>query len=175
MVGLVLAAGLTVGLFSGVGTGPSSGGRPAIGDAAPSFTLPRLGGGGTVGTPSSGGGNGRPAVLLFFASWCGPCQTEIPALAAAVKAQHDSGSPLSRVPVLGVDTADPRGLAFVRASGVTFPVGSDATYDVTQGVYGFPGDPYAVAVDRNGRIVAIKGGPLSVAGLERWQRRLVAR
>jgi len=175
LVGIVLAAALGIGLFTGVGTKASSGGRPQVGSPAPAFTLPRLGGRGTVGTPSTAGGDGRPAVLLFFASWCPPCRAELPALAAAVHRERASASPLAAVPVIGIDTADPNGAAFVRSAGVTFPVASDADYRVTENLYGFPGDPYAVAIDRSGRIVHIQGGPLSVSRLAHWQRELLGR
>jgi cytochrome c biogenesis protein CcmG/thiol:disulfide interchange protein DsbE len=175
LVGIVLAAALGIGLFTGVGTTASSGGPPQVGSPAPAFTLPRLGGQGTVGTPSTAGGDGRPAVLLFFASWCPPCRAELPALAAAVNRERASASPLAAVPVIGIDTADPNGAAFVRSAGVTFPVASDADYSVTEHLYGLPGDPYAVAINRSGRIIHIEGGPLSVARLARWQRELLGR
>jgi cytochrome c biogenesis protein CcmG/thiol:disulfide interchange protein DsbE len=146
-----------------------------VGDQAPTFALDRLGGSGRVGTPAQGGGNGRPAVLVFFASWCAPCQGEIPALATTIRNQHATHSPLAAVPVIGVDTLDPtaNALAFVRHSGVTFPVGNDSASDVTNGLYYFQGDPETVYIHANGVIAAITYGPTTPAQLASWERRLL--
>jgi thiol-disulfide isomerase/thioredoxin len=174
VVGLVLAVGLAIGLFTGVGT-HSSGGRPGAGSAAPTFSVPRLGGGASVGVPIDGGGHGRPAVLLFFASWCVPCQKEIPALAATYRRQQAEHTRLARVALVGVDgddgTADAK--TFVHHAGVTFPVGVDHRYTVTEGLFYFTGLPEAVFVNGDGSIAAIHYGALSSDQLVRWQQRLL--
>jgi peroxiredoxin len=173
IVGLVAAAGLAIGLFTGVGTGGTAS-RPVVGGPAPTFSLPRLGGTGTVGTPTNGGGNGHPAVLLFFGNWCPSCHTELPALASAIHTQQQSGGPLARVQVIGVDdfdrTADAQ--AFIQSSGVTFPVGFDPTAVVTNGLYYLPGDPAAVFIEGNGTISAIKYGPITVDQLTTLAKKL---
>ena len=81
--------------------------------------------------PADGGGDGRPAVLLFFASWCAPCQKEIPALAAAYRSPAGRRSRLARVAARSGSTATTRPRrpsAFVHSAGVTFPVGADRRY-----------------------------------------------
>lgn len=163
----VIAVG--VGLFTTVG---SWSGSRTTSTEAPSFSLPRLGGGSPVGVPRSGGGHGRAAVLLFMASWCGPCQEEIPVLASTVRQQQSTGGPLATISVIGVDTLDPTSsaLGFVRRSGVTFPVGADTEADVTQGLFHFVGDPETVFIDGSGRITAIKYGPVSSAEFVRLER-----
>jgi thiol-disulfide isomerase/thioredoxin len=173
LVGLVLAGALAIGLFTGVGTRASAG-PPQTGSAAPTFSLHKLGGPGTVGTPADGGGNGHPAILLFFASWCAPCRGEIPALAAAYRQAQATGGPLTGVRLIGVDGADPTSdaLAFVHASGVTFPVAADADYQVTENLYYFTGDPEAVAITADGQIAHIQRGPITVAQLQAWARQL---
>ncbi len=176
LLGLVIAGLLAVGLFAGVGVGRGGGAAPHAGSPVPAFSLHALEGTGQVGVPADGGGGGRPAVLLFFASWCTPCQAEIPALAAAWKGQRQSHSRLGQVALVGVDGADPtsHGRSFVKQAGVTFPVGADPTYDVTQGQFQFAGLPEAVFVRGDGTIAGIHLGALSVSSFVSWERRLLA-
>jgi thiol-disulfide isomerase/thioredoxin len=173
LLGVVLAIALGVGLFTSFGSSPTSG-QLQVGELAPAFSLPKLTGAGRVGVPADGGGHGRPAVVLFFASWCAPCRAEIPALARIYRQQQASRSPLAKVALLGVDTADPEpnALNFVRSSGVTFPVAADAQYVVIDR-YGFVGDPDAVFVEGNGTVAGIEEGPLSAASLVSWEHRLL--
>jgi peroxiredoxin len=175
VVGLIVAAGLGVGLFTGVGTdtGSTDGGRPVVGSTAPPFTLPRLGGG-TVSDPPVGAA-GRPVVLLFFGNWCPQCHGELPVLAAAVRTQHNVDGPLAGIVVEGVDSFDTAAAArsFTRSAGVTFPVGLDRDADVTNGLYYFPGDPVAVFIDGAHRITAIRFGPLSASEFEQQERSIL--
>jgi hypothetical protein len=83
----------------------------------------------------------------------------------AVHNQESGSGPLKKVAVVGVDSLDSpsQAASFAASSGVTFPVGSDGDAQVTSSLYGFIGDPYAVFVSGNGKIVAIHRGPLSVS------------
>lgn len=170
---MVLAVGLGVGLFTSFGS-PSHSGRLQAGDAAPRFSLPALSGHGQVGLPADGAGLGRPSVVLFFASWCAPCHTEVPALARTYRHQQAVHSPLARVAMVGVDTADPtsNALAFVHQSGVTFPVGADRRYQVIDR-YRFMGDPDAVFVRADGTVAGVHEGPLTTGQLVHWEHRLL--
>ena len=175
LVGLVLAIGLGIGLFTSIGT-PAKSGIPQVGGEVPSFSAPRLNGSGTVQVPADGGGGGTPAVLLFFGDWCTACHAELPPLATAVRHQEAAGGPLAKVRVIGVDSEDSRqeGTAFVTASGVEFPVARDPGIAITNGDFYFEGDPYAVFVTGNGTISAIVPGPLSVARFTADEEKLVA-
>lgn len=131
-----------------------------IGQPVPTFSLPNLMGPGTVGVPENGGGNGKAAVLVFFASWCGPCQKEMPSLAAAV----NEGA-AGKAAVIGIDGADQpaAAIAFVQKNDITFPVGADSLYSVTSGKFGFAGLPETVFVNAKGIVTEIHFGATTPA------------
>ncbi len=75
LVGLALAGRLQdVAPALGVG----SGGVARVGATAPDFSLPTLEG----GTARLSSQRGRVVVLNYWATWCEPCRTEMPALQA---------------------------------------------------------------------------------------------
>lgn len=80
---LPLAAliGLGAAFVFGLGRDPNHLESALIGRPAPAFDLPSLHGEGRF-TRAELTAGGRPAVLNFFASWCGPCRVEHPILAA---------------------------------------------------------------------------------------------
>lgn len=127
---------------------------PKVGTQAPTFSLHRLVGTGTVSLASL---RGRPVVLNFWASWCIPCKTEAPALERAWARYRARG-----VVFLGVDYHDLASDArrFVAAHGLTFPTLQDGSGDVT-GSYGISQVPETYIVDRAGRIVAHLAGPIT--------------
>jgi thiol-disulfide isomerase/thioredoxin len=190
VIGVVLAAALGVGLFTSIGTSqgsPGSGsgsgsasgsGGPYAGGPVPRFTASNVGpvGGSRVAVPADGGGEGTPAVLLFFGNWCPSCHQELPPLAAAVRQEAASGSPLARIHVIGVDSEDsvPDAKGFIHSSGVTFPVAYDPDISITSGDFYFTGDPYAVFVRGNGTIDRIvRGAVLTPSSFEADERALV--
>ena len=87
--------------------------KARIGSLAPDFVLPGLDG--RRVTLSSF--RGRPVVLTFFASWCHPCEDDMPILE---RAQHDDGDRIAVVGVNYLDFPDDT-RAFVQRLGVTFP------------------------------------------------------
>ncbi|MGH9017922.1 MAG: TlpA family protein disulfide reductase [Acidimicrobiales bacterium] len=154
-VGVVLAAGLWIGL--------AVVGAPAL-SKAPSFSLPKLGGGPRVTVPIVGEGAHEAVVLTFFASWCGPCHSELPSFA---RVAHEAQTAGDRIRFIGIDDNEKAapGLAFARTSGVTFPVGRDY-YSLTAPKYGVIGNPATVFIDAAGDVTRIVHGPVSTATLE---------
>ena len=71
----VVAIGLVVAWIVRDTSGPTA----VRGGAAPEFTVTLIGGG-EFDLASHLEEDGRPIVLNLWASWCGPCRTEIPAI-----------------------------------------------------------------------------------------------
>lgn len=111
--------------------------------------------------------HGRPAIVHFWASWCGPCQKEAPELARLGRELH------GRATLVGVDYTDAAGSAraFIARHGWRFPILADPSGS-TGDAYGLNGLPTTFLVDAHGRIVRRLTGPQTAAGLLRAVQRL---
>jgi len=127
---------------------------PKVGAQAPGFRLRRLGASGTVDLHSL---RGKPVVLNFWASWCGPCKSEAPVLEGAWSKYR------SKVQFVGVDFHDVTSDAkrFVDAHALTFPMVQDGSGDVTETRYGITQVPETFVLDRNGKVVLHLAGPVN--------------
>lgn len=137
---------------------------------AASFTLPRLGGGPAVRVPVVDHGREAPVVLTFFASWCGPCNAELPTVASVARQLTVSGSPVEFVGVDGNDL-DSSGLALVHRAGVAFAVGADHTSAIAPR-FGIGGYPATVFIDRDGTVAHVVRGPVTASVLRTWAARI---
>jgi cytochrome c biogenesis protein CcmG/thiol:disulfide interchange protein DsbE len=104
---------------------------------------------------------GKPALVNFWASWCGPCDREAPELRRFSRRLN------GRATLVGVDWNDALGGArkFINKNGWAFPNLRDGN-GVTGNRYGLSGLPNTFVLDANGRIVKVLRGPQTVAGLE---------
>src|ERR1700722_10713288 len=98
-VAAIAVVGLGIGLLTSIGTS-SNGGPPHAGGKAPTFSLPGVNVANTVGTPESGGGDGRPMVVLFMGDWCTICHSELPPLAAKIRSLQEGHGGLSQLVVI---------------------------------------------------------------------------
>jgi len=62
---------------------------------------------------------GRPLIINFWATWCGPCKHEIPAFIDLVEKYHDQ-----KLTVLGISVDDPPEdlLPFAAEYGINYPI-----------------------------------------------------
>ncbi|MDR0320969.1 MAG: redoxin family protein [Treponema sp.] len=93
---------------------------------------------------------GNVVFLNFWATWCPPCRIEMPSMENLYQELKDRG--LSMVAVNTGETAE-QASAFMRESGLSFPVALDRTGSVS-GQYGIQAIPTTYILDRRGLIVA---------------------
>ncbi len=119
---------------------------------------------GTVQTVSQY--KGRIVVLNFWATYCVPCRAEMPDLAAIQNEYAALG-----VQVIGASTDEaadrPKVLQFIKETKINFPVWMGATNaDLTRFGLG-EALPGTVVIDKNGAIVRVISGVVTVADLKK--------
>jgi len=158
---LVLAATLPILLLTLLGAallGRVPAGSTTVGAAAPDFSLADL-----DGNPVHLADlRGRPVVLNFWASWCGPCVEEFPLLREAAARHADDG-----LAVIGIVYQDRSEAArdFMVRHGATWPAAMDPGERVAS-AYGILGPPETFFIGRDGTIVARQFGQFSAASLD---------
>ena len=146
----VMAVLAIVGLL-GFGLLKKGDGGVGIGSAAPADTVEVLG---TDDQASLADYRGKWVLLNVWASWCGPCKQESPALQAFAEANR------SKLTVIGVDTQDASedGLGFVDEYDLGYPQWHDGDGDYADDL-GTAGVPESFLVDPSGKLVAHYPGP----------------
>lgn len=143
------------------GTAAAQDRPPQVGGPAPALALEQLNG----GTADLTSLRGRPVVVNFWATWCGPCREEMPDLASRWRAHQSAG-----LEVLAVNSTDQeRGKdvrRFVERLGLPFPVLLDKRGRMRER-YALTTLPTTVFVDSAGVVRAVHSGALSSEQLDR--------
>ncbi len=105
---------------------------------------------------------GRPVIVNFWASWCGPCVEEFPLLREAVERHGPHG-----LAVVGIvyDDRSEAARGFMQRNDATWPAAMDPGLRVAD-AYGIVGVPETFFIGRDGTIVARQIGQFSAASLE---------
>ena len=114
---------------------------------------------------------GKPVVLNFWASWCGPCKSEMPAFEAAYLEQ---GAEVQFVMVnlTGNSETVETASSFIAGAGYTFPVFFD-TAGEGAAAYRVSSIPATYFIDSDGNIVASHVGAMNSATLENYLAKIL--
>jgi len=151
---------------SGQNTQPSQGGfgTSPTGSPAQDFTLRTLDG----QTVKLSDFRGHPVVINFWATWCGPCQAEMPLLSKMYGEEKDNG-----VIVLAVDVQETPSIVqrYADQKQLPFTVLLDQSGAIT-GQYRVRAYPTTFFVDANGVVQSWQVGALSQTTLSRHLDRI---
>jgi len=112
---------------------------------------------------------GQVVLLNAYASWCPPCQVELPVLAEADRERPD-------LQVVGIDIADlpEAGLGVLTAAGADYPAFDDPRGLLLAAFTATPtrGLPFSVFIDAQGRVAGRIIGPATAGMIEEAMRRI---
>ena len=108
---------------------------------------------------------GTVALVNLWATWCGPCKEEMPALQAFYEKHQNEG-----FTVIAVNDGDPTAdvVQFVKDFKLTFPVWLDPTYIATEQAFKTLGLPSSYVIDRDGIVRSYWVGAINLKNLERY-------
>ena len=115
---------------------------------------------------------GKPVLLNFWASWCGPCQMEMPDFQKFYETHGDKVNFVIVNLTDGQQETVESASAFIAEKGYTFPVYYDTDIDAAM-KYGVSAVPVSYFIDAEGYFVAWAQGALSADMLQQGMELLL--
>lgn len=115
---------------------------------------------------------GKPIVINFWTSWCGPCKSELPSFNSLYKKYKDD------VTFLMINLTDGQRETvdsikeFVSSNGFSFPVYYDIGYDASR-AYGIHSIPETVFIRADGSLHDTRIGAMSETVLENYIKQII--
>lgn len=107
---------------------------------------------------------GKPVVLNFWASWCGPCKSEMPHFDKLYQENKDTFAFMMVDLVDGQRETVEKGKAFIEKNNYNFPVYFDTIQNVGMS-YGVTSIPTTLFIDKDGYVVTAYTGAISESKL----------
>jgi peroxiredoxin len=119
----------------------------SVGEALPDFKITNLNGEGAVSNTSL---KGKVTLIDFWASWCVPCRTAIPAL----QGLHGEGINMLSITV---DKDPKKAMSFVKKYNLPYDVYHDTKAELAK-QFGLPAMPSSYLVDQSGKVIKVYAG-----------------
>jgi cytochrome c biogenesis protein CcmG/thiol:disulfide interchange protein DsbE len=110
---------------------------------------------------------GHPVLIDFWATWCGPCQMEVPIVDRIAKRYGAQG-----LTVVGMNTSDEAGNAasYAKHHHLTFPIAYDEGQHAAA-AYGVESLPTLVLISKTGQVISVHRGIASDEELDELVKR----
>lgn len=109
---------------------------------------------------------GKPVILNFWASWCGPCKSEMPDFETVYNEYKDDINFLMVNLTDGSRETVKTASEYIKKAGYTFPVYYDTKYEGAS-AYGVSAVPCTYFIDKDGNGIAQGRGALDLETLKR--------
>ena len=108
---------------------------------------------------------GQVVLINLWATWCPPCQAEMPLLQQFFERYQDHG-----FTVIAIEDGDPTSdvRSFVARYGLTFPIWLDPEHEATDHAFKTNNLPASFVIDRTGQVRLMWLGAISESNLEKY-------
>lgn len=109
----------------------------------------------------------KPVVINIWASWCGPCKSEMPYFEEAIKEYEDNIEFLMINLTDGLRETKDKALKYIKDNNFEMKILFDEKLNVSN-TYNVSGVPRTIFIDKNGEIIYDRKGTISKSLLDKY-------